>query len=149
MLPISLKGRFISHFTYSILALFSTLSIISQTPSTTSLREKSKTYWFLALAGVLSETRITQSGCFSYNTESGEIISGSNQIPNFIPKRFTPSTRYFKPPGNFFSFTIQSPKALLSSKRFPNQPSSITSISIPKLAAFPAISNNFSVLKSK
>ena len=43
--------------------------------------------------------------------ESGQTISGSNQIPNFIPSLFTSETRYRRPPGSFTSFTTQSPKA--------------------------------------
>ena len=90
-----------------------------------------------------------QSGCSLNKSEFGEIISGSNHIPNSIPNLLTSSTRFFNPPWIFSSLTTQSPNDELSAFLFPNHPSSITSISIPKLEASFAIDINFSVLKSK
>ena len=49
--------------------------------------------------------------------ESGEIISGSIQIPNWMPSALILSANCFKPPGSFFWFTNQSPKLLSSLSR--------------------------------
>ena len=57
-------------------------------------------------------------------------------MPNLMPQLFTASTSSFNEQPILFSFVNQSPSPLLSSSLFPNQPSSITSISTPSSAAF-------------
>ena len=55
-----------------------------------------------------------------------------------MPRDFTWSMSGLRPFGNFFGFTVQSPRPARSSLRAPNQPSSITKRSTPSRAAFSA-----------
>ena len=141
--------RFISHFTYSTLPWSSTPQICLNIWSRTSALEKSSTSWFLACIGFLPGIRMTQSGWVRYRSLSSEIISGSIQIPNFTPRRLMRSINSPRLQPSFSSLTCQSPRPLLSSSRLPNQPSSITTISMPSVAASFASLQIFSPSKSK
>ena len=92
---------------------------------------------------------MAHSGCSLYKSLSSETISGSNQIPNFIPKSLILEIKLAKPPLILFSLTYQSPRPELSESRLPNHPSSKTNISIPIFEASLAISNIFFSSKSK
>ena len=76
-------------------------------------------------------------------------ISGSTQIPNFIPRPLIRLTRLTREPPSFFTFTCQSPSPEKSESRFPNHPSSSTIISTPRSFACLAMSSIFSPVKSK
>ncbi|MMZ64293.1 hypothetical protein D1872_266070 [compost metagenome] len=141
--------RFISHFTYSILADDSTRSICSKIPSTTSGREKSSTYWWRPCFRFRFGVPTTQSGWACINREASFTISGSNHKPNFMPSLLISPAKYFSPLGSLSLFTNQSPSEVVSSLRVPNQPSSRTSSSMPRSAAALAMASIFSSLKSK
>ena len=66
-----------------------------------------------------------------------------------MPMALTFSERLERLAGSFSRFTYQSPRPELSSFRFPNQPSSRTSISMPRSAACDAIFKIFSSSKLK
>ena len=117
--------------------------------SLTSFLVKSSTYCSLPLTPFLPGTLIIKSGCSLYRLVSSLIISGSNQIPSFISIALIRSDNSLRDDPSFFSFTFQSPSPLVSSYLSPNQPSSITSISIPRLFAFDAILKSLSASKSK
>ena len=70
-------------------------------------------------------------------------------MPSFISMALMRSASSFNDEPSFFSLTYQSPSPFVSSYLSPNHPSSITSISIPRLFAFEAISNILSASKSK
>ena len=132
-----------------MLAPSSTEHIALKMCSRTSAREKSSTRWLRERTGACPGTASAQSGCARYSSLSSLIISGSIQTPNFSPSAFT--RRASSPSGmpSFSSFTVQSPSELLSSRRAPNQPSSITSISTPSFAAPSASVSRLSPVKSK
>ncbi len=75
--------------------------------------------------------------------------SGSIQIPNCITCAIMRLDNSFNVQPSFFSLANQSPKPVLSSCLFPNQPSSITNNSIPSCAASFAILISVSPVKSK
>ena len=57
--------------------------------SRTSWRVMSSTYCFRAMEGTRPWAQMAQSGWARYKSLSGLIISGSYQMPNWIPRSFT------------------------------------------------------------
>ena len=109
----------------------------------------SSTYWLRDIDKSRPAVIRHHSGCSSYRRLAGDIISGSNHMPNFSPRSFIFFTRGESPPRSFSSFTNQSPREERSSFRLPNHPSSITSISIPQSDASFAMASSFSSSKAK
>ena len=91
----------------------------------------------------------TQSGCSRYSWLSRLIISGSIQSPNSMLRLIQACAMGDSPAGNLSGSTCQSPRALRSSVRPTNQPSSRTNRSIPSADACSMSSMVAAALTSK